>query len=196
MKSKKKTVSNGNQITRRVVLRGLRPLMFDRFGGSIEPDAQLLPEEKIYVSSENPRNLIFPSSNLMSFLSAQNTESAPKRVIKGRGAWQKVAKAALSFIDIDPIEIPIMREGVQATVDDIHIDVRKAIVLKGKLAIPSPKERPVLDRPWSLEFQVTLYKNPDLAEEVLLRLFEEGGIQIGIGTYRGIFGKFEVETWE
>jgi hypothetical protein len=89
-----------------------------------------------------------------------------------------------------------MHDGSPATIDDIVIDHRKAIIKKGQLSIPSDKERPVLDVPWSVSFKLTLYKNPDLNENILKRLFEDGGIQIGLGTFRGSFGKFEVTKWQ
>lgn len=180
------------KITRKVTLTGMRPIMFDRYSGSMKE--QLSPQDKVYKSSENPKNLILPSVNIQSFLSAQNTESAPQRVI-GRG-WKTIAKAALTFVDINPMEIPIMGEDGPATVDDLIIDHRKAIVKKGQLSIPSDKERPVLMTPWSMSFSLTLYKNPDLNENILKKLFDEGGIQIGLGTFRGAFGKFEVTQWE
>jgi hypothetical protein len=180
------------KITRQVTLTGIRPIMFDRYSGSMKE--QLSPLDKVYKSSENLKNLILPSVNIQSFLSAQNTESAPQRVI-GRG-WKTIAKAALTFVNINPLEILITRNGVPATIDDLVIDHRKAIIKKGQLSIPSDKERPVLDTPWEINFELTLYKNPDLNENILKRLFEDGGIQIGLGTFRGAFGKFEVTKWE
>lgn len=173
-----------------VTLRGIRPIMFDRYSGSMKE--QLAPEDKVYKSKEG--NLILPSGNIMSFLSAQNTESAPQRVL-GR-SWKAVAKAAMSFVDISPYEIPIIREGSLLTANDVVIDYRKAIVKKGQLSIPSDKARPVIELPWELSFEITLYNNPDLKDVVLKRLFEDGGVQIGLGTYRGIYGKFVVSKWE
>ena len=180
------------KITRQVTLTGLRPIMFDRYSGSMKES--LSPLDKTYHSSTNPKELILPSVNIQSFLSAQNTESAPQRVI-GRG-WKAIAKAALTFVDINPVEIPILKDGVPATDDDVIIDHRKAIIKKGQLSIPSDKERPVLALPWSVSFELILYKNPDLNENILKRLFEDGGIQIGLGTFRGAFGKFEISQWK
>lgn len=179
-------------IKRKVTLTGIRPIMFDRYSGSMKD--QLEPLEKVYVSSENPKNLILPSVNIQSFLSAQNSESAPQRVL-GRG-WKSIAKAALTFVDISPMEIAFMRDGANATIEDVVIDKRKAVIKKGQLCVPSDKLRPVLSLPWSLSFEITLYKNPDLHENVLRRLFDDGGIQIGLGSFRGVFGKFEVTQWE
>ena len=180
------------KMTRTVTLTGIRPIMFDRYSGSMKE--QLAPQDKVYKSSENPMNLILPSINIQSFLSAQNSESAPQRVL-GRG-WKAVAKAALTFVEINPMEIALMRDGENITVDDIIIDHRKAIIKKGQLSIPSDKDRPVIMTPWSINFEIILYKNPDLNENILKRLFDDGGIQIGLGTFRGVFGKFEVTQWK
>jgi len=178
------------KLTKKVTLTGIRPIMFDRYSGSMKE--QLSPLDKVYKSKEG--NLILPSANIMSFLSAQNTESAPQRVM-GRG-WKAIAKAAMSFVDINPMEIPIIREGSLLTTNDVEIDYRKAIIKKGQLSIPSDKERPVINLPWEVSFEITLYKNPDLNEMILKKLFNDGGIQIGLGTYRGIFGKFIITKWE
>jgi hypothetical protein len=62
--------------------------------------------------------------------------------------------------------------------------------------IPNPKERPVLPAPWAITFTLTLFPNDEIREQEILNLFEQGGIAIGLGTFRGVFGKFTVETWE
>ena len=180
------------KVVRTVTLTGTRPIMFDRYSGSMKD--QLAPEDKVYLSSQDKDILVIPSVNILSFLSAQNTESAPQRVI-GRG-WKTIAKAAQTFVEINPLEIVIMRDDEPATVKDIVIDHRKAIIKKGQLSVPSDKDRPVLNLPWSITFELVLWKNPDLNENILRRLFEDGGIQIGLGTFRGVFGKFEVTQWE
>lgn len=130
----------------------------------------------------------------MSFLSAINTESAPQRVV-GRG-WKAVAKAALSFVIIENDEIYFIRNGEKINSNNVKIVYDKAIVKKGALAIPSEKSRPVLDCPWMLVFTIILYENNDLNEPLLKKLFDIGGITIGLGTYRGVYGKFVIDKWE
>ncbi len=71
-----------------------------------------------------------------------------------------------------------------------------AKIMKGKLAIPNPKERPILEPEWKLKFVLTLQETPELNETLLKKIFEIGGNAVGIGTFRGVFGKFKVETWE
>lgn len=180
-------------ITKKVVLKGITPIMFDRYAGN--NNEQLPPMQKVYLGQDN-KTLILPASNLSSFLSAQNTESATQRVL-GRKA-KTAAKACLSYVNISPVEIPFTREGQPLTIDnaDLYIHNSVARVMKGKLAVPNPKERPVMPLPWELSFTLTILKNADISENILHKIFQEGGIAIGLGTYRGVFGKFVVEKWE
>jgi hypothetical protein len=176
---------------RTITLSGLTPIMFDRYSGNNKE--QLAPMDKVYLENNV---LVLPSLNIMSFLSAQNTESAPQRVI-GRG-YKEVAKAALSFVTISPFNIPFLREGKELKIENAGIKIHNSVakIMKGKLSIPNPKERPLLDLPWELKFKLTLLETPELNENLLKRLFEKGGIAIGLGTFRGVFGKFCVKEWE
>ena len=170
-----------------VTLKGIRPIMFDRF---VSMKTELSPMDKVY---QKDGSLIIPAKNLMSFLSGINTESAPQRIIGKK--WKTICKAALSFVNIEPYEIYFERNGKKISSDDVEIVSDKAIVKKGSLAIPSEKNRPVLKMPWSLSFTIELFQNQDLNDAILKRLFEEGGIMIGLGSYRGVYGKFIVERW-
>jgi hypothetical protein len=62
--------------------------------------------------------------------------------------------------------------------------------------IPNPKTRPVLPLPWELAFTLVIQPNREIKEQEILNLFEEGGRAIGLGTFRGVFGKFYVKQWE
>lgn len=179
-------------IKRTVTLSGLTPIMFDRYSGNNKE--QLHPMEKVYTDEQG--HLVLPSINILSFLSAQNTESATQRVV-GRG-YKVVCKAALSYVSISPFRIPFLRDEkmILKNEDNLKIQYDVARVLKGRLAIPNPKERPVLDLDWDLRFELTLQETPDLNENLLQRIFEMGGNAIGLGTFRGVFGKFKVSSWE
>jgi hypothetical protein len=178
-------------VEREVVLSGLTPILFDRYSGNNKE--QLSTMDKIYV---NEGQMVLPSTNILSFLSAQNTESAPQRVI-GRG-YKEVCKAAQSFVTIEPMYIPFSRNGMVLTPENAGLKVHSAVakIMKGKLAIPNPKERPMLEVPWELRFKITLLETPELNEVLLKKLFERGGLAIGLGTFRGAFGKFKVDSWE
>lgn len=178
-------------IKRTVVLSGLTPILFDRYAGNNKEQLEVM--NKLYVSEGK---LVLPSTNIISFLSAQNTESAPQRVI-GRG-HKEVCKAAQSFVTITPWNIPFLREGKEITIDDADIKIHSAVakIMKGKLAVPNPKERPMLETPWELKFELTLLETKELNEVLLKKLFEQGGIAIGLGTFRGVYGKFMIKSWE
>lgn len=178
-------------ITRKVKLVGLTPILFDRYAGSNREVLSTM--DKIY---SKDGLMVLPSTNILSFLSAQNTESAPQRVI-GRG-YKAVCKAAQSFVTISPLDIPFSRKGKPLSVKDADLKVHVAVarIMKGKLAVPNPKERPMLETPWELEFELQLLETDDLNEVTLRKLFEIGGLAIGLGTFRGVFGKFKVESWK
>ena len=179
-------------IKRTVVLSGLTPIMFDRYSGNNKE--QLDAMDKCYVNEKGC--LVLPSINLLSFLSAQNTESATQRVV-GRG-YKEVCKAALSYVSIEPYNIPFLRNGKPILRNENNIKMHYAVakIMKGKLAIPNPKERPMLEPEWKLEFNLELQETPELNEVLLRKIFEIGGNAVGLGTFRGVFGKFKVETWE
>lgn len=177
---------------KQVTLTGLTPLLFDRYSG--DNKTALTPDQKLYVRNGK---LMFPSLNIISFLSAQNTESATKRVLPPK-EYKAVAAALLSSVSIDPVEIPITRDnkhiGFGGFKDDedkvsgMRVEYHVARLPKG---IPNPKVRPMLPLPWKLEFELTLYPNDILNESLIERIFTQGGMQIGLGTYRGVYGKFQ-----
>ena len=177
-------------IKKHVSLKGITPIMFDRYAGNNEE--QLPPMQKAYYSEK--KTLVFPSLNIISFLSSQNTESAPQRVSGKK--WKTVAKAALSFVQIDPFEVPILRNGKSVNEQDLTIVRHVARMKKGNLSVPNPKERPVLGLPWNIDFNITLLEINELSEIILKKLLDVGGLAIGLGTFRGVFGKFVVDKWE
>ena len=177
-------------IKREVILSGLTPILFDRYAGNNKEQLDVM--DKIYLKEGK---LVLPSTNILSFLSAQNTESAPQRVV-GRG-HKEVCKACLSYVTIEPLDIPFIRNGKEITMENANLKVHHAIakIMKGKLAVPNPKERPMLECPWELKFNLSLLETPVLNEVLLKKLFELGGLAIGLGTFRGVFGKFKVALW-
>lgn len=187
-------------VKRRVVLSGLSDIMFDRYAG--DNNTKLDPEQKLYL---DPSSVIgLPAANIMSSLSAHNTNSMPKRLRDVR-KYKQIANACLSFVSIGPGFIPFRREGEpikllnydkakeQDLVAKIYLHRSVARLDKG---IPNPKIRPVLSLPWDLEFDFTLFPNSEIKEQEIINLFTDGGIAIGLGTYRGVFGKFEITSWD
>lgn len=187
-------------IRRTVRLRGLTEIMFDRYAGDNETNLE--PQQKLYLGGPAGRSIMLPSANLMSFLSAQNTDSAPKRLLDPR-KYKKFALACGSFVKIDPRMIPFLRDGKPVEFgkfvgesdpeSGVYIDRSTARLEKG---IPNPKVRPVLPLPWELEFELTLFPNREIQEQQLLNVFKDGLLCLGLGTWRGRYGKAEVILWE
>jgi hypothetical protein len=184
---------------RRVVLKGLAPIMFDRYPG--ENKTELEWYQKLYLAMDG-KTICLPALNIMSFLSARNTTSAPKRLLDARH-YITVCNACLSSVVIVPTMIPFMRDGAPIELHEIKKDrdpvsgvqlhIATARLEKG---VPNPKKRPVLPLPWSLEFDLDIIPPCEITEQQVRFLFEVGGRAIGFGTFRGVFGKFMVETWE
>lgn len=187
-------------ITRKVTLCGLKDIMFDRYAG--DNSTKLEPHQKLYLAPDGSNTIGIPAANIVSFLSAHNTNSAPKRLRDAR-QYKKIANAILSFMDIEEQFIPLLRDGEPikfgSFIDDkdelsgayIHRSVAR--LEKG---IPNPKVRPVVPLPWSLTYTMQLYPNNEIQEQEILNLVEEGGRALGLGTFRGVFGKFYVESWD
>lgn len=204
MATAKKSDTRLEMVERNVVLEGIAPVMFDRYAG--DNKTQLLWHQKIYLVPGTDI-VCLPTSNIVSLLSAHNTNSAPKR-LRDSKVFKKICNACLSFVMVDglgsnPQYIPFLRNGQpirigkfgddEDTLSKIYLDRRVARLDKG---IPNPKERPVLPVPWSLNFQLKILPNKEIKEQEIQNLINEAGLAIGIGTYRGLFGKFQVTTWD
>lgn len=186
-------------VTRQVHLEGISEIMFDRYAG--DNNTQLEPWQKLYFAPDG-KTLVLPALNVLSFLSAHNTNSAPKRLLDKR-KFKDAANACLSFLTIEPTAIPFVRQGKAIEFGRLEkdIDATSGVYIHRSVArldkgIPNTKVRPVLPLPWSLIFTLTLYPNKEITEQQVMNLFEAGGLALGLGTFRGVFGKFRIESWE
>ena len=145
--------------------------------------------------------MCLPNVNIVSFLSAQNSNSVAK-LVSGRG-YKKLANDLLAFVRVTPAHIPLTRNGEPIVFNEFKNDrdadagiyVHKCVArLKG--GIPNPKVRPVVELPWELEFDMYILEEGDVREVTLKGYIERGGLAIGLGTYRGVFGKFEIGGWD
>lgn len=190
-------------VTRNVRVVGIRDIMFDRYAG--DNKTKLTWDQTIYLIPGTDI-LCLPATNIASFLTAHNTNSAPKR-LRDKRQFKDICNACLSFTSITGPKdsrnfIPFLRNGKPILVgkfgdaveplSGLYLDRRVARLKDG---IPNPKERAVLPLPWALEFQLEIYPNREIKEQEIKNLFEEGGLAIGFGTYRGVFGKFVVDRW-
>lgn len=202
MKSAVKINKPTDIISRKVTLCGMKDIMFDRYAG--DNNTKLEPQQKLYLQPTQGDELPvigIPAANIMSFLSAHNTNSAPKRLRDAR-KFKSIANAILSFVDIEESFIPLIRNGEPIRfgqfVDDkdetsgayIHRSVAR--LDKG---IPNPKIRPVIPAPWKVEFSLKIFPNKEIQEQEIINLIDDGGRALGLGTFRGVFGKFYIESW-
>jgi len=191
-------VVSSKAVTRHVTVNGLSDILFDRYPGNNSTD--LSPDQKFYFGPDG-KTIVMPAINVMSFLSAENTMSAPKRLLDSR-EYKKIAQACRSFVRVQPNLIPFLRDGQPIRFEGF-VGGRDAssgayileAVARLEKGIPNPKVRPALPLPWSLEFDVTLYPNNEIKEELLQSLFVRGGLALGFGTWRGMYGLFEVARW-
>ncbi len=188
--------NNGASETVKVNISGLVGILFDRFV-DMSSD-QLPPEQKLYLNSNN--ELIFPSENIYSFMFGEKPGGCAVR-FEGK-QWKQYKMTGMSFITISPEFIPFTRNGKPITfgkfvngVDEesgVRVLHHKANIAKGRLVIPSPKARPVLETPWELSFDVTIFKNHLIDVQKIKNWFVRGGIEVSLGTYRPRFGRFVV----
>jgi hypothetical protein len=144
----------------------------------------------------------------MSFLSAKNTDSAPKRLLDSR-KYKKFTEACASYVLITAPDgfsedLPILRDGkpIQFSgFDESEVCPTSGIYIRRDVArlekgIPNPKVRPVLPLHWNISFMLQLFPNDQIQEQQVKNVLEQGGLAVGIGTWRGRFGKFRVTQWE
>ena len=189
-------------IKRKVTLCGTKDIMFDRYAG--DNNTKLEPNQKLYLQpAENGHPVIgIPAANIMSFLSAHNTNSAPKR-LRDKRKYKDIANACLSFLDIEEQFIPLLRDGKPICFDRFDGDkdslsgayIHRSVARLDK-GIPNPKIRPVVPMNWEIAFTLTFFPNKEIQEQEVLNLFEDGGRALGLGTFRGVYGKFYVAGWD
>lgn len=184
---------NNHVTTIQCQLSGLRPMMFDRYSG--DNATQLPAQEKMYLTPE--QRLILPAINLYSLLCAELTPSVTNRFFKKIG--KTIALGIKSYTLIQPDEIPICDDKGQIEFHgwngQIRIHEATARVKKsGGLIVPQPKQRPLLELPWHIDFAITYQENSHCSLESLRQAIEFGGI-LGLGTFRPFFGRYEVTKW-
>ncbi len=181
-----------------VTIESLADIMFDQFfDHSKEPRP---PEQKFYLVGKN--QLVFPSFNLMAFLFNQKGNSCVGKFEgKRRGDYISMG---FSHVSIAPQSIPFEGKDMKPIYFKNFEDPRFAIFRSapttklpgGGLIKQEAKPRPILKMPWYLEFVINLYKNPLINSVKLQNWFESGGLLIGLGTYRPLFGRFMIKKWE
>lgn len=201
LKTNVKINSHVDVIKREVILCGMKDIMFDRYAG--DNKTQLEPNQKFYLQPTDGYPVIgLPAANIMSFLSAHNTNSAPKR-LRDKRKYKDIANACLSFVDIEQSFIPLLRNGEPIRFGGFKDDkdemsgayIHRSVARLDK-GIPNPKVRPVIPAPWEIAFTLSIFPNKEIQEQEIINLFEDGGRALGLGTFRGVYGKFYIKQWD
>lgn len=175
-------------------LTGIRPILFDRYGGDNKTKLDVM--DKGYRNDAGEYGI--PVLNVFSMLSAQNTPSVAKRFYGKQS--REVALGVQSFVNIEAIgDDPLFAvikagDGTTYKAGDPRIKVVNHVARLDK-GVPNPKERPMLPTGWSVVFRFELQENVMLNEATLRRMIEQGGI-LGLGTFRPIFGRYSVKFSE
>lgn len=181
----------------KVKVNGMFGILFDRF---IDLSADKRPvKDKLYLN-EN-QELIFPSENVYAFFFGEKPGGCALRFEAKQ--WKQYKMVGMSYVTIAPEFIPFLRNGktikfngfsegydAEAKIKILH---HKANIVKGRMIIPSPKTRPMLETPWELNFEITVFDNSLINVEKIKNWLIRGGIEISFGTYRPRFGRFTAE---
>ena len=176
-----------------VTLDGLADIMFDRF---IRQEKDTRPaEQKLYLDEGN--RIVCPAENLWTFMFGDNPPGCARSFEGKKG--REFARIGQAHIVINPALVPFQRDGqdiVFKDFDDTGIAITRfspRTKMSGGGSIKQDvKERPLLKLPWSLTFQISIVENALVDETRVLNWFQQGGIMIGLGTYRPRFGRFTV----
>jgi hypothetical protein len=174
----------------KVKLIGLKSLLFDRYHGNNQAKPE--PIEKVYWSRHDEACL--PQINLYSSLSAENTKSVAK-MFYGKNA-KPLSMAVNNWLQIHQEDLILTRNGRPFHRSNFDSDFRIVHhVARLQKGIPNPKVRPLIDAPWQCEFDITFNPTPECNWPVMVKMLQQAGM-IGLGTYRPLYGTFQVEIEE
>ena len=93
---------------------------------------------------------------------------------------------------IDPVNIPFMNDDSPIVFSKFN----EKVYIDERMARPSATarviaRRPVISMPWLLRFDLTINQTEFVTESRIKDWFMRGGISVGIGAYRPMFGRFE-----
>lgn len=179
-----------------VTLNGVADIMFDRFFDHSKNERP--PEQKLYLSEKNV--VVMPAENIRAFLFGENPGGCAK-TFEGKKSKNYI-RTGLGHIFIDPVLIPFKNKNKNIVFKNfdnglfwVHESAPRT--KSGSLSIKQEmKKRPVLRMPWELDFKLSLIKNPLIDETRLYNWFNSGGLLISLGTYRPLFGRFEIKNWK
>lgn len=183
-----------------VVVRGRVDIQFDRF---ISMDGeQHKPEEKMYLRSDG--TMFLPSDNILSFFHGMRSPCCIKMFVESRKS-KVIAQEAKALIGVSPAEVIFTRDGEPIKFKGFHNGEDKQAdayihhaTARVKDGIPNPMQRPTLRTPWELAFELSVYEmeTRSITMDKVRGWLEQGGVLIGFGNHRPMFGRFEVVRFD
>lgn len=156
------------------------------------------PEQLLYLDQDN--NVVLPQSNIRSFLFRENSPAGCAKTFEGKKGKEYI-RVGQGKIFIEESIIPFMEKNKPIKFtgfkNKFYI-LEEAGVTKGSGSNVIKQEitpRPVMKHPWSLFFTISIIENVLIDENKLYNWFMAGGLQITLGSYRPVFGKFTVNNW-
>ena len=171
-------------------LTGVTPIMFDPFYGQEE-----IPPEKKFYFAKDDKTLVLPNGNILGFLSSQKVHSCLRLFAKST-EWQIRTNEIAGCVSITPAEIPFRGEDGKPlefsewNSGQIWLDTR---MVSPNKQVKMMVSRPVLDLPWSLEFELSVFVTEFITMDRMMDWFRRGGFQVGLCAHRPLFGRFKVE---
>ena len=175
-----------------IVLEGIKPIIFNQFVSIKEepPVKDKIPliDGKVAIGGDR----------ILAFLIDNKPERPPGCVKSFTTSKQYKAilpkvKAYVGF----PLNIPILCEGKEIIFKDFEktpeVKVKKDKVCGGP--VPMIVERPIIEN-WSMEFTISLFENQEITFDKLKGWFEKGGIEVGFGCSRPVYGQFIVKEFK
>ena len=116
------------------------------------------------------------------------------KVFANNKEWRIRGPEIIGNVAVDPIRIKFLDENGEPVLFDgkwsekIYVDERMARPSDTARVIA---RRPVLDLPWTLKFELFINQTEFVTTARVRDWFVRGGISVGIGAYRPMFGRFE-----
>lgn len=190
-----------------IILRGIIDIMFDRrFIISEGGEENIEPAQKFYfkevIEKEEDKFVIgLPAENIREHLFSLTRDSVVKYIKKRE--YKDFCRIGRSSVFIRPLFIPFLDENdneIKFTGFDnkkFYVVKKSGITAKGPHIIPlQVKERPVMTPPWRLRFNVEIIENTKINPDEIIYYFKTGGRHIGLGTFRPVYGLYEIESYK
>lgn len=176
-------------------IEGIVPIMFSRFPFSTKPgdtkkQKKQTIEEKMWIDK---KGVYIPTDNLRMILIGNRFRTGAAKIYgthyeSGKGTkYLDFCKACVWVIG-DNNKVYFSPKKTKH--DDV--DIRSFINATGSR---STTERPVLNTPWSLTFDIQV-TDDSIPENIIHEFYNVAGMRCGLGVYGPTFGRFVVKEWK